>query len=115
MTSGANSVHFIDDKLQKAFRELKSGRFEERQLAEWVERAACGLSENPFAGVNVPKRLWPKEYVWKFLIRHLRKYNLPHGWRLLYTIRTSRIEIVLVLLEWLSHKEYEKRFGYNVK
>ncbi len=54
-----------------------------------------------------------REYVRNYGITNLRKYNLPDAWRLLYTIVGNEIEIISVLLEWLSHKEYERRFGYK--
>lgn len=105
---------FADAAILHAFLQLQEGRFEEKRLAWQIRRAIDTLTKDPFAGVAVPRRLWPKEYVRKFSIDNLRKYDLPDGWRLLYTIHGSEIEIVSVILEWCSHKEYEKRFGYNV-
>ena len=41
------------------------------------------------------------------------KYDLPDGWRLVYTITTpNKVEIISVILEWFNHPEYEKRFHY---
>ena len=45
----------------------------------------------------------------------MRKCNLPDGWRLVYTLAGNEIEIISILLEWFSHKEYERRFGYKSK
>lgn len=109
------SVAFADESIRDAFLQLKSGRFEEKQLAGHIEDAVSELKRNPFAGVAIPKKLWPKGYVKRFSIDNLRKYNLPGGWRLVYTLHGSELEIVSIVLEWLSHKEYEKRFNYNVK
>jgi len=48
-------------------------------------------------------------------IDNLRKYDLPNGWRLIYTVKGNSVEMVAVILEWsASHKKYEKRFGYKV-
>jgi len=60
----------------------------------------------------VPKRQIPKEYVKKYGIDNPWKYNLPSAWRLVYSVVGNEIEIVAILLEWLAHKEYEKRFKY---
>lgn len=105
-------VGFIDVKIQKAFIELKSGRFEERELTTFIERAITDLKENPLTGVAVPQKLWPVEYIRRYGINNLRKYDLPNGWRLVYTLRGNEIEIVSIILEWFSHKEYERRFKY---
>ena len=106
------SVGFADEKLRGAFLELKAGKFEEKELATFIERAIRDLKENPLVGVAVSRRLWPIEYVRKYAINNLRKYDLPNGWRLIYTLRGNEIEIVSIILEWFSHKEYERRFKY---
>lgn len=41
---------------------------------------------------------------------NLWKYNLSRSWRLVYTIARDG-DIVVVVLEWFSHEEYERRFG----
>ena len=45
-------------------------------------------------------------------IKNLWKYNLPQGWRLLYSIVADENLIVSIVIEWLSHKDYERRFRY---
>ncbi len=106
-------VGFGDESIYKAFLELKSGKFEEKMLSGWIEKAILALKEDPLAGIKVPKNLWPMEYIRKYDINNLRKYNLPDGWRLIYTIQGNQLEIVSILLEWLPHHEYERRFGYK--
>jgi len=58
------------------------------------------------------KRLIPKLYIERYRINNLCKYDLPKGWRLLYSIAREEVLIVAIILEWLSHPEYERRFGY---
>ncbi|MFA5247449.1 MAG: type II toxin-antitoxin system RelE/ParE family toxin [Candidatus Micrarchaeia archaeon] len=106
---------FADERVRTAFQRLKSGRSEERRLAELIDRAIRELLVNPLAGVVVPRRLWPQEYVRRYHIANLRKYDLPEGWRLIYFLKGNEVEIITVLLEWFDHKGYEKRFGYHVK
>ncbi len=108
-------VAFGDESVLQAYHELRAGRFEERQLAGFLDRAISDLKENPFVGVAVPRRLWPRDYVRHFSIDNLRKYDLPNGWRLIYTLKGSKVEIVSILLEWFAHKEYEKKFNYRVR
>jgi Txe/YoeB family toxin of Txe-Axe toxin-antitoxin module len=105
-------VAFGERKLENEFEELKEGKFEDRQLHDFICRAITDLKSNPSCGIKIPKILWPKEYIKKFDITNLWKRNLPDGWRLIYTIQTNEIMILSVILEWFDHKEYEKRFKY---
>ena len=106
-------IAFIDPSLKKAFEELKSGKYEEQQLAGFLNRAIEDLMQNPLCGIRIPSDQWPKEYIQKYRINNLRKYDLPNGWRLLYTIKGNEIEIISILIEWISHKGYERKFGYK--
>ena len=45
-------------------------------------------------------------------IDNLWKYDLPKAWRLLYSIVGNEIRIIAIVIEWVSHKEDEKRFKY---
>lgn len=103
---------FADESLKKAFEDLQKGKHEEQQLAKYLQRAIQDLLENPLCGIRVPSDLWPKEYVQKYKIDNLRKYDLPDGWRLIYTLRGNEIEIISVLIEWFDHKNYERKFKY---
>ena len=76
-------------------------------------KAIKHLQENAFAGIQIPKRLFPAEYIRKYEINNLWKYDLPDGWRLIYTIAPeNKVELISAILEWFDHKEYEKRFKY---
>ncbi len=105
---------FADESVRDALEKLKSGTFEQRRLFGSVEEALGTLERDPLAGEKVPSRLWPRVYFQKYGINNLHKLNLPDGWRLAYTIRGNEIEIVAIILEWMSHKQYEKRFGYKI-
>jgi Txe/YoeB family toxin of Txe-Axe toxin-antitoxin module len=106
-------VAFGSESIRKAFLELKTGRFEDRKVAGYIQDAINELARNPLAGIPLPRKLWPKEYVRKFGINNLRKCNLSDGWRLTYTLKGSEVEIVSIILEWFPHKEYDRRFGYK--
>ena len=107
-----NKVAFVDLSLKKAFEELMLGKFEDKELAESIQLAIDNLKENPLRGIRIPSKQWPKEYIQKYSINNLRKYDLRNSWRLIYTIKGNELEIVSVILEWFSHKEYERRFDY---
>lgn len=105
-------VAFANKNLKLAYFELKAGKFEEKQLFAFISRAIDDLKENPLCGIKIPKKLWPKEYIKKYRITNLWKYNLPNYWRLIYTLIGDEVKIVSMILEWMTHKNYEKRFSY---
>jgi Txe/YoeB family toxin of Txe-Axe toxin-antitoxin module len=105
-------VAFISKKTKELFETLRFGRFEEKRLYDFIKRAIEDLKKDPFCGIKISKKLWSREYVLKFKISNLWKYNLPNGWRLIYTIESDEIKIINIILEWFDHKSYEKRFNY---
>ena len=108
----AKRVVFADEKLSSAFARLATATTEERKLHDLIDRALDDLLGDPFCGIKIPQRLWPREYVAKYGINNLWKYDLPNGWRLIYTIKGDAVQIVSIILEWFDHKNYERRFGY---
>ena len=105
----ASKVVFISEELEKNFYALK----DDDPIKKSMIRAIYDLRENAFAGIQVPKRLIPKGYIQKYGINNLWKYDLPKGWRLLYTVTTdNEVELISAILEWFNHKEYKRRFKY---
>ena len=82
-------------------------------LFKIVDNGLDVLKENMFAGERIEKKKFPKYYVQKYGINNLYKYNLDAANRLIYTLVTDELGITVVVLGILSHKEYEKRFGYR--
>lgn len=105
-------VGFISQKLKKQFGLLKSGKFEDKQLYSFIDRAINDLKKDPTCGTKIQKKLWPKEYKKKYSITNLWKYDLPNAWRIIYMIESDEVTIMSIILEWFSHKDYEKRFKY---
>ena len=104
-----SKVVFISDKLEESFNSLKT----DDPIKKAIIRAIHDLRQNAFSGIQVPKRLIPKEYVQKYGINNLWKYDLPKGWRLLYTITAdNEVELISAILEWFDHKNYEKTMKY---
>ena len=103
------SVVFINDRLEKGFEKLS----EKDNLKKYLIRAIQDIKENPFCGTKIQKKLFPKEYIKKYKITNLWKYDLPNAWRLIYTLaHENEIEILSIILEWFDHKDYERRFKY---
>jgi Txe/YoeB family toxin of Txe-Axe toxin-antitoxin module len=105
-------VVFADAKLKKAFGALKDSRTEDRKLYRWLERAFKDLEKDAFCGTQIQKRLIPKEYQKKYKIDNLWKYNLPNAWRVIYSIAADEVIVISIIIEWMNHKSYEKRFKY---
>jgi Txe/YoeB family toxin of Txe-Axe toxin-antitoxin module len=106
-------VNFGESKLKEAYEKLKTSTYREDSfLYKWIKRAIDDLRQNAFCGIQIPKHLIPKEYITKYEIDNLWKYDFPQGWRLLYSIANDKISIISIILEWLDHKEYERRFNY---
>jgi len=107
-----SEIQFIDSNLKKAYEELKFGTKDERDLYRFLTRAFKDIQENAFCGVQIPKKQIPKVYLKKYEIKNTWKYNLPNAWRLIYSIKGSNIIILSIIIEWMDHKSYERRFGY---
>ena len=105
-------VTFAEKKLEEEFELLKEGKYEDKLLYKFIERVIKEVKNNSAFGIKIPKRIWPQVYVQKYSITNLWKYDMPNGWRLLYTIKENDVMIVDVILEWMTHKEYERRFKY---
>ncbi len=104
-----SEVVFVNDKIEKEFNKLG----ENDEIKKYIKRAIEDIKQNAFCGIPLPKRLIQKEYIRKFNVRNLWKYDIPDGWRLIYTITTpNKIEILSIILEWFNHSEYERRFRY---
>jgi Txe/YoeB family toxin of Txe-Axe toxin-antitoxin module len=105
----ANGVIFAESSLEKAFLELA----ENSPLKKSIRKVIKQLTQNVFAGENIPKDRIPKDYIQKYKIDNLWWYPLANAWRLVYSIVTpSNVEILAVIIEYFDHKNYERRFGY---
>ena len=103
-----SKIVFGDKRIKKQFEEIY-----DKDLKRQLNNAFINLSENAFCGIHIPKKLIPKEYIKRFgEISNLWKYNLPDAWRLIYTIKNNKVMVLSVILEWIDHKTYERRFKY---
>lgn len=108
-----STVTFADMSLRRAFERLEFGNLDERQLYKHISRALNEIEKDAFYGTRIPQRLIPHEYRAKYAIDNLWKYDLPRGWRLIYSVKGQKPIVFSIVLEWFSHKDYERRFGYK--
>ncbi|MBS3121300.1 hypothetical protein J4434_00265 [Candidatus Woesearchaeota archaeon] len=102
-------IKYADEKVQKEFERLKE---KNPELYKWINNAMDILEEDAHSGIQIQKRLIPYEYIKKYSVDNLWKYNLPKGWRLIYFIGHEEIVVICIILEWFDHKRYERRFRY---
>ena len=107
-----SQIKFADEKLKLALKKLRTSTTEDSKLYDWINRALNDIEENAFCAIQIPKRLIPKEYIQKYEIDNLWKYDLPRGWRLIYSVAGEDIIIISIIIEWMNHKDYERKFNY---
>jgi len=100
-------------KLREAIKE-KGLKFN-KQLLQAIEREKDYLYIDQHRGIQIAKNKIPKEYIINYGVTNLWKINLPDYWRMIYTIVGNELEIISILLEFMDHKQYNKRFGYRKK
>jgi hypothetical protein len=106
------SVFFADDRIKESFFALASSRTENEEIYRTLNESFDALALDAFCGIQVPKRLIPKSYITRYGIDNLWKYNFHKNWRLMYSVAGDGTNVIVLILEWLPHKEYERRFGY---
>ena len=98
-------------KLREAIKE-KDTKFH-KQLLKAIEREKDNLLIDMHRGIQIPKSKIPGEYINQYGVSNLWKINLPDYWRMIYTIVGNEFEIISILLEFMNHEEYNKKFGYR--
>lgn len=106
----SKKIIFADEKIKRAWETAVKTN---EDLSKQLLKAKNDIMENAFYGRAVVKKLIPKVYIKKYGINNLWIYDLPSGWRLLYSIITpNKIEIISVVLDWMNHKEYNRLFKF---
>ena len=103
-----NKVVFVDKELEESFNQLS----DKNPIKKGIAKAIKSIQENFSCGRNVKKELIPKKFIDKYSINNLWIYDLPDGWRLLYSVTSQEIEIIAAILDWMDHKDYERLFRF---
>ena len=85
-----------------------------RKLEWWIAR----LKQDAFAGDQIPKARIPPQLAARsglpVPIANAWRFELPLAHRGVYTVQsTPGIGAVVLILEILSHKDYDRLFGYG--
>lgn len=104
--SSVNGTPEVADFVSK----LEKGSYLDKIITKAIDK----LGEDMFAGDPVQRKKFPKCYNQKHEIRNLYVMKLNSSRRLTYTLIFDGIGVSVNILEiFLSHKEYEQRFGYS--
>jgi hypothetical protein len=97
--------------------QIESGKdnTEEMQLLKSIRQKIDFVKANPFYGDPVAKNLIPKEYKVEYCAINLFRVELSGFWRMLYTLKGDKIEVVAFVLDIIDHPTYDKKFGYRKK
>ena len=106
-----NRVEFWDNSTEEAYFTLEKS---DPQLFKHITRAMEDLQKNRRAGRPSPKWFIPPKYR-KAGVTNIWRYNLPGAWRLIYTLEGDHIRIIIIVLDWMTHKEYERFIGLKGK
>ncbi len=71
-----SKVKFADEKIKKAFEELKT---QDPKMHKIISQTFENIELNAFCGIQIPKRLIPKQYIQKSKVKNLWKCNLPNA------------------------------------
>jgi hypothetical protein len=83
---------------------------QEKKLLWWRDR----LTHDATVGDPIRKSLIPAVLKRKYEIDNLWRLELPDGWRVLYTIASRPAgQPEIMILRILSHKDYDRLFGYS--
>ena len=98
--------------LSGQLKDLLDGLGPSDKLRDWVDDMVDVLKENMFAGQRVKKNVIPDYYKRKYGVNNLYRYRHPEGFRSCYTLVRKDSHVCPVILDVLSHPEYDRIFGY---
>ncbi|MCD4739757.1 hypothetical protein K8R43_01040 [archaeon] len=116
---------FIIDEAEEEFKQLNKlvgeqrekdiKNSEEIQLLKSIKKKRDILKLNPVYGDKIPRKYWPKELVGRYQLTNLWRVELTSYWRMLYTLRGDKLEVLCFVIEILDHNQYNQLFGYKKK
>ena len=86
----------------------------EKSILNAINKKIGLIKINCHYGQPIAKKLIPQIYKKNYGIKNLFRIELPNYWRMLYTLTSgdSQVEIISFVLDFLNHKEYNKKFKY---
>ncbi|MBT4174515.1 hypothetical protein HOC80_02895 [archaeon] len=112
----------FDEEAEDKYQQLKNliiqGKVSKKkptysQLLNSIDLVLENLRFNPFYGDLIPRRYIPKKTIEKYGTDKIFRVELVGFWRLLYTLEGDEIKILIFVLEFTDHKDYNKIFQYK--
>lgn len=85
---------------------------ESQQLLKSIKQKIELIKINPQYGNSVSKRLIKASGI---SVDNLFVLDLSGYWRMIYTLMTDEIKIMILVLDIIDHEKYNKLFGYRKK
>ena len=84
------------------------------KFRKWIEDMKIVLKEDMEAGEPIRKKQIPRHYTDKYGVNNLHRYAHPEAYRSCYTlVKFEGVGVCPVILDLLSHSEYDRIFGYE--
>ena len=109
------SIKGADPSIIERLKKLQRSTYEDKRLYANLDAAFDKLKENPYFGDRIQKKRIPKFYIDKYGIDNLLVAPLPGAWRLLYSVVRSEDNIMVIIVDFMAHTEYDRMFGYSRK
>lgn len=95
-------------------KEAGKGSKTESQILNAIHKKSDLIKANFHYGEPIGKPKIPEKWKQKYEITNLFWVELPHYWRMFYSLvdGETEIEIIAFVVDILDHKKYNKLFGY---
>lgn len=104
-----HDVRFSEELAELLLR-LKPGH----NLRKWIGDMVDLLWENMEIGESIPKKQIPRYYIQRYEVTNLYRYEHPQDHRSIYTLKHfGELGVCPLVIETLTHREYNRRFGYK--
>lgn len=104
-----NKIFFSDQRTQKLFDSMSEKDPIKKGLLKAIKDIKADFQIGRLITKNTHNKGNIKFLLKKYKVDNIRVYNLPSAWRMLYSITAKgNIEIIAVILDWMTHKEYER-------
>jgi len=109
------SIKGADKSIIERLKKLQCSTYEDKRLYANLDTAFDRLKVNPYFGDRIQKKRIPEFYIDKYGIGNLLVAPLPGAWRLLYSVERYEDDIIVIIVDFMSHTEYDRLFGYSRK
>lgn len=109
----ANESYLALSEKVKEEKEKRLADTFEIQLFNSINKKTELLKYNCEYGDKIEKKKWPKELIDKYKLTNLWRLDVAKDWRMLYTIKGDKIQVVCFILKIFNHKDYNTFFGYK--